>query len=246
MSASKPRLIAEVFEHLNFGGRCGYVIKPIVSTTDIGFQDNISSVKGYKAPGFDANPNYKMILHEHWNFQGRQLVLGPGFYPNIHDMIYNFKDTISSISFGPVLKTSGPEWGTVPLIVECYEHAEFSGRNITVLRDVPHTGALGLHDSISSVRKGPDFPPQGAEVTFFEHVDFKGSKLTIRMEAKDRKKEIPNFHYLSLQFNDAVSSIKTEGWSSSAEFTNMVFEDEFIGNNMRPEWRREDPQAGGH
>ena len=248
MSASKPRLIAEVFEHLNFGGRRGYVIKPIVSTTDIGFQDNISSVKVYKGPGFDASPNYKLILHEHWNFQGRQLVLGPGFYPNIHDMIYNFKDTISSISFGSVLRTSGPEWGTVPLIVECYEHAEFSGRNITVLRDVSHTGSLGLHDSISSVRiiKGPDFPAQGAEVTFFEHVDFEGSKLTIRMEATDRKKEIPNFHYLPQKFNDVVSSIKIEGWSSSAEFTDMVFEDEFIDNSMRPEWRWEDPQGGGH
>ena len=138
--------------------------------------------------------------------------------------------------------------GTVPLIVECYEHAEFSGRNITVLRDVPHTGALGLHDSISSVRiiKGSDFPPQGAEVTFFEHVDFEGSKLTIRMDAKDHKKEIPNFHYLPQQFNDVVSSIKIEGWSTSAEFTEMVFEDEFIGNRMRPEWRWEDPEGGGH
>ncbi|HHZ91041.1 TPA: hypothetical protein EYN65_11080 [Candidatus Poribacteria bacterium] len=248
MSASKPRLIAEVFEHLNFGGRRGYVIKPISFTADIGFQDNISSIKVYKGPGFTASPNQKMILYEHWNFQGQKLILGPGFYPNIHDMIYNFKDTISSISFGSLLKTSGPEWGTVPLIVECYEHAEFSGRNITVLRDVPHTGALGLHDSISSVRiiKGPDFPPQGAEVTFFEHVDFEGSKLTIRMDAKDHKKEIPNFHYLPQQFNDVVSSIKIEGWSTSAEFTEMVFEDEFIGNRMRPEWRWEDPEGGGH
>ena len=35
------------------------------------------------------------------------------------------------------------------------------------------------------------------------------------------------------------------GWASSGEFTEMVFEDEFIGNDMRPEWRWEDPQGGG-
>ena len=164
MPISKPRLIIEVFEHLNFGGRRGYVIKPVPFTTEIGFQDNISSVKVYKGPSFRSSPNHKAILHEHWHFEGKKLVLGPGFYPNLHDMIYNFKDNISSISFASISQASGPEWGTVPIILECYEHAEFRGRNITVLRDVPHTAALGLHDSISSVRifKGPDFPSEGA------------------------------------------------------------------------------------
>ncbi len=53
MPISKPRLIIEVFEHLNFGGRRGYVIKPVSFTKEIGFQDNISSVKVYKGPGFN-------------------------------------------------------------------------------------------------------------------------------------------------------------------------------------------------
>ena len=148
MPISKPRLIIEVFEHLNFGGRRGYVIKPVSFTKEIGFQDNISSVKVYKGPGFNTSPNQKAVLYEHWQFQGKKLVLGPGFYPNLHDMIYDFKDNISSINFASISQTSGPDWGTVSLILECYEHSEFRGRNITVLRDVPHTGALGLHDSI--------------------------------------------------------------------------------------------------
>ena len=53
-----PRLIVEVFEHLNFGGRRGYVFEPVSFTADIGFQDNISSVKIYKGPNFKSNPNY--------------------------------------------------------------------------------------------------------------------------------------------------------------------------------------------
>lgn len=242
-----PRLIVEVFEHPNFGGRRGYIFEPVSFTADIGFQDNISSVKIYKGPNFKSNPNYKAILHEHWHFQGRKLVLGPGFYPNLHDMIYNFTDNISSINFGSVLETAGPEWGTVPLIVECYEHAEFQGRKITILRDIAHTGDLGLHDMISSVRifKGPDFPREGANVAFFEHVDFEGAQFSIRMEPMDYKKEIPNFAFLPGRFNDVVSSIKIEGWSSSSEFNEIVFEDEFIGNDMRPEWRWEDPGGGG-
>ena len=247
MPISKPRLIIEVFEHLNFGGRRGYVIKPVSFTKEIGFQDNISSVKVYKGPGFNTSPNQKAVLYEHWQFQGKKLVLGPGFYPNLHDMIYDFKDNISSINFASISQTSGPDWGTVPLILECYEHSEFRGRNITVLRDVPHTGALGLHDSISSVRilKGPDFPSEGAQVTFFEHVDFEGAKLSIPMRSTDYKKEISNFGYLPQHFNDVVSSIKIEGWSTSSQFTEMVFQDEFVGNQMHPVWRWEDPQGGG-
>ena len=115
-----PRLIVEVFEHVNFGGRRGYVFEPVSFTADIGFQDNISSVKIYKGPNFKSNPNYKAILHQHWHFQGRKLALGPGFYPNLHDMIYKFTDNISSFSFASALETAGREWGTVPLIVECY------------------------------------------------------------------------------------------------------------------------------
>ena len=58
----------------------------------------------------------------------------------------------------------------------------------------------------------------------------------IRMETMDYKQELHNLHLLPQSFGDSISAIKIEGWASSGEFTEMVFEDEFIGNRMRPEW----------
>lgn len=247
MPITTPRLIVELFQHTNFRGRSGFVIEPVPHTRELGFQDNISSLRVYKGPGFASNPSYKVILHQHMDYKGRQLALGPGLYPNLHDMIYNFGDVVSSISFGsPMLQSVGPEWGTIPLIVECYQHPEYKGRKVTVLRDIAHTGELGIHDRISSVciYKGPHFPREGAEVVFFEHVDFEGARLPIRMGPEDFKKEIPNLHMLPQNFGDTISSIKIEGWASSGEFSEMVFEDEFIGNEMNPVWQWIDPRGG--
>ena len=246
-----PRLIVEVFQHTNFRGRMGYVVEPVQHTRTIGFQDNISSVRIYKGPNFSSNPNYKAIFYQHVNYRGKKLALGPGFYPNLHDTSYNFADRISSINFGSTLEVVGPEWGTIPLIVDCYEHVEFRGRKITILRDIANLrdaqGGSWFEDRISSIRifKGPDFPRDGAEVVFYEHPDFEGASIPIRMEPSEYKKELPNLHLLPQNFGDSISAIKIEGWASSGEFTEMVFEDEFIGNNMRPEWRWDDPKGGG-
>ena len=246
-----PRLVVEIFQHTRFRGRRGYVIEPVRFTGDIGFQDNISSVRVYKGSSYASSPNYKVLLHQHHNFQGKKLPLGPGVYPNLHDIAYNFGDTISSISFGSVLEVAGPEWGTTPLIVECYQDVEFRGRKLTVLRDIANLldaqGRSWFEDRISSIRilKGPDCPSEGADVIFYEHPDFEGESLTVRMNPMDFKKELPNLHLLFDSFGDTISAVKIEGWSSSTEFTELVFEDEFIGNDMRPEWRWEDPKGGG-
>ncbi len=246
-----PRLIVEVFQHTNYRGRMGYVVEPVPFTGGIGFQDNISSLRVYKGPSFSSNPNYKVILHQHRDYRGKRLALGPGFYPNLHDTAYNFADRISSINFGSSLDVPGPEWGTIPLIVDCYEHVEFRGRKITILRDIINLrdpqGGTWFEDRISSIRifKGPDFPRDGAEVVFYEHPEFEGASIPIRMEPSEYKKELPNLHLLPQNFGDSISAIKIEGWASSGEFTELVFEDEFIGNRMRPEWRWVDPQGGG-
>ena len=246
-----PRLIVELFQHTNFRGRMGYVVEPVPFTAHIGFQDNISSLRVYKGPNFSSNPNYKVILHQHRDFRGKKLALGPGFYPNLHDTAFNFADRISSINFGSSLDVAGPEWGTIPLIVDCYEHVEFRGKKITILRDIANLrdpqGGTWFEDRISSIRifKGPDFPRDGAEVVFYEHPDFEGGSIPIRMEPSEYKKELPNLHLLPQNFGDSISAIKIEGWASSGEFTELVFEDEFIGNRMRPEWRWDDPQGGG-
>ena len=246
-----PRLVVEVFQHTNYRGRMGYIVEPVPFTGHIGFQDNISSLRVYKGPSFSSNPNYKVILHQHRDYRGKRLALGPGFYPNLHDTAYNFADRISSINFGSSLDVPGPEWGTIPLIVDCYEHVEFRGRKITILRDIINLrdpqGGSWFEDRISSIRifKGPDFPPDGAEVVFYEHPEFEGVGIPIRLEPSEYKKELPNLHLLPVNFGDTISAIKIEGWASSGEFTELVFEDEFIGNRMRPEWRWEDPQGGG-
>ena len=51
-----PRLVVEVFQHTNFRGRMGYVVEPVRFTGDIGFQDNISSVRVYKGPKLLVKP----------------------------------------------------------------------------------------------------------------------------------------------------------------------------------------------
>lgn len=246
-----PRLIVEIFQHTNFRGRMGYVLEPVPHTGRIGFQDNISSLRVFKGPNFSGSPNYKALLYQHVNYKGKKLALGPGFYPNLHDVAFNFADRVSSINFGSTLDVVGPEWGTIPLIVDCYEHVEFKGKKITILRDIANLrdpqGGTWFEDRISSIRifKGPDFPPDGAEVIFYEHPDFEGTPLSIRMEPSEFKKEFPNLHLLPQNFGDSISAIKIEGWASSGEFTEMVFDDEFIGNDMRPEWQWVDPQGGG-
>ncbi len=246
-----PRLIVEIFDQPYFRGRRGLVYEPVRYTGYIGFQDNISSVRIYKGPNYASSPNYKVILHEHIDFQGKRLALGPGFYPNLHDMTYGFGNVVSSINFGSSLEVAGPEWGTVPLVVECYEHINFQGLRAIVLRDIPNLrdaqGGTWFEDRISSLRifKGPNCPPTGARVIFYEHPNFEGAQLPIEIRPMDFKKEIPNLHLLYQDFGDIISAVKIEGWSSSSEFSEIMFQDEFDGIQMHPEWRWEDPKGGG-
>lgn len=247
MPVIMPRLVVEVYQHVNFRGRSRYVINPVKFTGDIGFQDNISSIKIYRGPRFKTDPSYKVVFHEHINFQGKKLILGPGFYPNLHDVTHNFPDRISSINFVSTSQRAGPEWGTIPYVVECYQHVDYKGLKVTVIRDTPHTVQLGIHDAISSIRifKGPDAPKEGGQVILFEHINFEGAKLPINMPPMDFKKEIPNLHILPQSFGDMISSIKISGWTSASEFVDIIFEDEFDGNLMRSEWQWEDPRGGG-
>ena len=80
-------LVAEVFEHPQFNrftaGTSGVVYEPIRRTQDIGFQDNISSIRLYRGPAFASAPNFKMVCYEDVDFQGRRLVLAPGFYGHL-------------------------------------------------------------------------------------------------------------------------------------------------------------------
>lgn len=244
LAPSRPRLVAQVFEDRRFRGRWGIVLSNVPDTRRIGFQDNISSVKVYRGPGYASNPNSRMILHEHFNYEGRQVVLDPGYYPDLHDIAYNFGDRVSSISFGSALVTTGPDFGTIPLIVEVYQHPNFRGRKITVVRDIASTESIGLHDAISSIRvfRGPNFPPTGCKVIFYEH-DYSGQSLEINLGPLEYHKEIPNLHTQPRFFGDIISSIKIESRmvSGTSRFKEIVFLDEF--NALDPVWQWIDPRG---
>jgi regulation of enolase protein 1 (concanavalin A-like superfamily) len=241
----RPRLVVEIFRDPYFRGPRGVVIDNVPFTADIGFQDNISSARVYRGPGYATSPNYKVIFHEHRDYKGRQLVLSPGYYPSFHDIAYNFGDIISSISFGPAMVTTGPDYGTIPLIVEVYQHVNFQGRKVTVLRDISHTNQIGLHDAISSIRvfRGPNFPPTGCKAIFYEHIEFDGQALEIPLGPLEYHKELPNLHTQPRFFGDIISSIKLESWVSggAGRFRDIVFQDEF--DTIRPVWQWIDPRG---
>jgi len=240
-----PRIVAEIYRDPRFQGPRGLVIGNVPFTGDIGFENNISSVKIYRGPGYATSPNYKMILHEHRDYKGRQLVLGTGYYPNLHDIAYDFGDIISSISFGPALVTTGPDYGTIPLIVEVYQEVDYKGKKVTVLRDISHTEQIGLHDAISSIRvfRGPNFPRTGCKAIFYEHIEFEGQALEVGLGPLEYHRELPNLHTQSQFFGNIISSIKLESWVSggTGRFTEIVFLDEF--GTIRPEWQWIDPRG---
>ncbi len=210
--SSRPRLVVEVFEHVNYQGRKITLIDSQTNTSLIGVQDIISSIKIYKGPSFNASPNYKAIFHEHFNFQGRRLVLAPGFYPNIHEIPYNFGDAISSISFSPAAHPTPPEYGSVPIIIEVFRDIDFSGQRSVILRDVGSMFEIGMNDVISSIRiqRGPNFPFSGCQVIFYEHVNFEGRRINIDLGSREFQRSIRNLRSLahSQSFSDIISSIK--------------------------------------
>ena len=207
-----PRLVVEVFEHVNFRGRKLTLIESVPNTSVIGAQDIISSIKIYKGSGFNASPNYKAIFHEHENYRGRRLVLAPGFYPNIHDIPYNFGDAITAISFSPSAHPTPPEYGAVPVIIEVFRDVDYSGQRSVIMRDVSSVFEIGMNDTISSLRiqRGPSFPFSGCHVIFYEHVNFEGRRLNLSLNSREFQLGLRNLRSLphSQSFSDIISSIK--------------------------------------
>jgi len=250
-----PRLVVEVFEQPNYGGRVGYLVHPQRILADVGFPNSVRSARVFRGPGFGAGPNYRAIFHELPNFQGRKIVLGPGYYPNLLDVVTNHTGQVASINFAPDYDLAGPVWGTVPVIIEVFEATAFRGRKAVVLRDIANTHTqLGMADTIQSARvtKGPDFPSSGAKVRFYEHIDFDGPFLEVPLTNTTQKKEVPDLSMIQMvggqyasTFGSSISSIQIEGWASSGEFSVMVFSDEFGDATMKPTWRWVAPTGGG-
>lgn len=247
MPGTIPRLVVEIFEGQNFQGRSTTIVDAVRTTEEIGFLGAVQSVKVFKGPAFASGPSYKALLYERPNFTGRKIALTPGYYPNLADVAFDFAGTVSSIGFGPDLKPSGPEWGTIPVIVELFKEVGYRGEKVTILRDIAATQNVGMHGAVQSFRilKGPNFPNGGCKVVFYERVDFQGAAFPIQVTARDAVIEVPDLSLLPERWNGAVSSIRVEGWTSGGEFTVLVYQDEFNAPQLNRVWRWQDPRGFG-
>lgn len=241
-----PRLVVEVFTREWFGGRRGIVLEPVTDTRNIGFTESISSVRVYKGPGYGSGTNYKAIFHEHPNFKGRKLVLGPGYYHSLNQISYSFANMISSINFGAESRVDGPEWGTVPVVLDLYDQPNYQGNRVTIIRDESRLETR-ISNIVQSMRlfKGPNCPPIGCRIQFYEKPYFEGVAYPVELTRQDTVREFPDLSYLPQQLPATIGSVKVEGWSSASQFSVVVFQDEFDGVKLRDNWTWVDPKEGG-
>ncbi len=205
-----PRLIVEAYEHPFFRGKKVTIVDSVPHLAELGADNIISSVRIYRGPSFATAPNFKAVFYEHPNYQGRYIVLPPGFYPDIHTTPYNFGNRISSVSFSPSMPPTAPDYGLIPVIVEVYRDSEYRGPRNIILRDVGDARDIGLNNAISSLRiqRGPNFPFKGCRVLFFERQYFQGRYMTIELNPREFYKEIMNLHMIPERFGDVISSVK--------------------------------------
>ncbi len=199
----------EVCEHAGFGGRC-VVLRPgqYPTLAAMNMSDNISSVRNVSRNArLDDNryaplpPVPQITFYAREGFAGRSLTTDKqiGSFER-HD----FNDNASSVV------VSRDFW-------EVCEDAWFGGRCV-ILRPgrYPSLSAMGLSDSISSVRVAsatgpvvipppapvPAPPPAAATVTFYEHDNFGGRSFVTH-------DQVENFERFG--FNDRASSAVVTG-----------------------------------
>ncbi|MDA1263738.1 MAG: beta/gamma crystallin-related protein [Planctomycetota bacterium] len=246
MPVVNPHLIVELYEGWGYSGKRAVLMRPVPHLDEIGMMDRVFSVRVFKGPGYRMSPNVKVVLYDQPMFQGNRLALGPGAYPNLQDVVKRFR-TVQSIQFESVMDTGGPEWGEIPVIIEVYAGANFTGRKATIIRDMADAHTIGGNNIISSFKiyKGPNFPKQGARVTFYEGLDFSGTALPIMMGPADYVKSFPDLKLLPQSFDNRISSIQIEGWTEKTQFDTRIFEDAFDGETLAQGWEWVDPNGGG-
>lgn len=197
----------EVCEHTNFGGRC-VVLRPgqYPSLAAMNMSDNISSVRNIgRSARLEDNryaplpPVPQITFYAREGFAGRSFTTDKqiGSFER-----HEFNDYASSVV-------------VVRDFWEVCEDAWFGGRCV-VLRPgrYPSLAAMGLSDSISSVRvastsgpvvippPAPVPPPVAAQVTFYEHENYGGRSFITR-------EQVENFERFG--FNDRASSAVVTG-----------------------------------
>lgn len=240
-----PRLIVEFYEGWGFSGKRAVLVESIPDLSQIGMRDRVFSVRVFKGPGY--TPDHKLVLYDQLRYRGNRVALGPGFYPNLQDVVRRF-ETPRSARFESCFEASGPEWGGISAIVELYSRPHYEGRKTTVIRDVPDVAEVGQENILSSVRvfKGPNCPRTGCRVLFYAAPEFSGLSFPLELRPPDFEKGLSDLRLLPISFNNRIASIKIEGWTSSSEFDTVVFQDEFSGTTLQPGWQWVDPYGGGN
>jgi len=204
-----PRLVVELYADSYYRGRKVTLIDSVSETSEVGASETTSSIKIYKGPGFNTAPNYKAIFYEHPKFRGRKLILSPGYYPNIHEIPYNFGDIISSVNLSTAANPTPPEYGAIPVIIEAFQDTDYQGQKSVILRDVSNMADIGMDNIISSLRiyRGPHFPFSGCTVIFYENPNFEGNRMPISLNNRRYSEEVANLNSQE-RFGDIISSIK--------------------------------------
>jgi hypothetical protein len=202
-------LVVALWEHVGFGGRKRLVVEDTPNLVLQAFNDKTSAIGVHPGPDYVAWKNAHggkeptVGFYEHINYGGALLTLTTGAYANIH-LLHNYGDTISSVKFNPVPAGAGTI-GPIPLVVEIYEHANFTGRRAVVVEDSSNVitdFGSDFNDIVSSVRvkEGPGFVA-GKQAQLFRDINFLGGKV-----------DLPPGDYANIGtshgFNDVVSSVK--------------------------------------
>lgn len=198
------RIFAKIYQHVNYGGQYRWIRSDVRDfVDDIGFNDKVSSIIVYRGNHYEHGDTIR--FHQHVNFGGGYLDLGPGYYPNIHIQPYSFGDKISSANVTP---TPPPSSGLgVRLMVRVYQHVNYRGQYRDILLSENNFNDIGFNDTVSSIRvfAGEDYSP-GWVCDFFQHANYSGGVLQPGRFGPGTN--LPNIKNAPYSFNDVISSVR--------------------------------------
>ncbi|PCI78208.1 MAG: hypothetical protein COB20_06925 [SAR86 cluster bacterium] len=199
------RLIAKIFQHVDYGGSYRYLHKDVNSFGgELGFNDKVSSIIIYRGGSYADGD--KIRFYQHANYTGGYLDLGPGYYPNIHIQPYSFGDKISSADFSVAAPVSGSF--IVRLSIHIYQHVDYGGQSREILTNESKLSRQGFNDKVSSIRifQGDEYEP-GYVANFYQHADYGGGILQPGNFGPGTN--IPSLTQAPFSFNDVISSVRT-------------------------------------
>lgn len=198
------RIFAKIFQNTNFAGQYRWIHEDVSHfVNQLGFNDTVSSIIVYRGNAYQ--PGDTIRFHEHVNYGGGYLELGPGYYPNIHIQPFSFADKISSANFLPGPQTQSGI--SVRLMVRIYENVNYGGQYRDILLSENNLGDVGFNDKVSSIRifSGEDYSP-GWVCDFFQNTNFTGGILAPGKFGPGTN--IPSIAAAPYSFNDIISSVK--------------------------------------